>query len=66
MLQSIPTLNSTIVLFDNYVDTGGSDLSLVTRLLEYFDDNLIALSYPGIGNIWYFRVVYYQMKTMVK
>ena len=28
---------------------------LVTRLLEYFDDNLVALSYPGIATILAFR-----------
>ena len=41
-----------------YVDNGGSDLSrclLVARLLEYFGDNLVALSYPGIATILAFR-----------
>ena len=41
-----------------YGDNGGSDLSrclLVTRLLEYFGDNFVALSYPGIATILAFR-----------
>ena len=41
-----------------YGDNGGSDLSrclLVTRLLEYFGDNFVALSYPGIAAILAFR-----------
>jgi len=41
-----------------YVDNGGSKLSrrlLVTRLLEYFGDNLVALSYPGIATVLAFR-----------
>ena len=42
-----------------YIDNGGSDLScrlLVTRLLEYIDDNLVALSCPGIATILAFEV----------
>ena len=41
-----------------YGDNGGSDLScclLVTRLLEYYGDKFVALSYPRIATILAFR-----------
>jgi len=41
-----------------YADNGGIELSrrlLVARLLEYFGDNLVALSSPGIATILAFR-----------
>ncbi len=41
-----------------YKESGGSDLSchlLVTRLLDHFNDNLVALSHPGIATVLAFR-----------
>ena len=49
---------NSVELHTLYVENEGCDLSrrlLVTRLLEYFGDNLIALSCPGIATILAFR-----------
>ena len=49
---------NSVELYTLYVENGGSDLSrrlLVTRLLEYFGDNLVALSCPGIATVLAFR-----------
>ena len=49
---------NSVELHTLYVENGGTDLSrrfLVTRLLEYFGDNLVALSCPGIATILAFR-----------
>ena len=49
---------NSVELHTLYVENGGTDLSrrfLVTRLLEYFGDNLVALSCPGIAIILVFR-----------
>ncbi len=49
---------NSVELHTLYVENGGSNLSrrlVVTKLLEYFGDNLVALSCPGIATILAFR-----------
>ena len=50
-------IRNSVELHTLYVENGWCDLSrrFITRLLEYFGDNLIALSCPGIATILAFR-----------
>ena len=58
LLEDRSKIWSSVELFEMYAGYGGnltSNRSLVTKILQYFDNKIVVLSSPGLANILAFR-----------